>query len=99
MTSLDQEQVIEQTPEGGETAAWLKRRAEPRRIAGNPRLPFRAFVVGVGNQPRELDADAHDPSASWTLITLTSPSFRARMPGSMTLRSPTITTVKRDGWM
>ncbi len=99
MSFLDPEHVIEQAPDGREPGAALKRNRQTRRVGGEPRLPFRPLVIGVRDQVLEFDIRAHGPTASSTDITRTGPRFSARMPGSMTLRSPTTTTAKRFGWM
>src|SRR5262245_45323298 len=100
MPLLDPEHVIEQTADGRKPAAVLERdRQTLCGIDREPRLPFRPLVIAVRDQILEIDCSAHCPTASSTDITRTGPRFSARMPGSITLRSPTTTTAKRFGWM
>ena len=99
MPLLDPEHVIEQAADRRKPGAALKRDRETRRVGGEPRLPFRSLVIGVRHQILEIDVRTHWPTASSTDMTRTGPRFSARMPGSITLRSPTTTTAKRFGWM
>src|SRR5678816_2539263 len=97
MTTLDEEDVVEEGCDTREAPGALQWNLQTRRIFHQPLTPFGAFVVGVVEEAVEWDGDAHGPRRSTTDMVFTVPSFNARMPGSMILRSPTTTTLNLPG--
>src|SRR5690348_9169286 len=99
MAPLDQEDVVEQCGRRREASTSLERQLHPRRVQREPGHPLVALEIRVVQQLLERHGNAHSPSASAALISVTAPSFSPRTPASIALRSPTTTTANLPGWI